>query len=107
MALLWQTHVHNERVTRWQDKVELAVCPLTELGFRVERGRSQSAAAPRLKWPAKNDFGAPFCRKRRSKIPTAKHAKYAKGERSNFNAKPRTREGAKGRRWADRGLKLN
>jgi predicted nucleic acid-binding protein len=33
MALLWQTHVHNERVTDWQAEQKLAVCPLTELGF--------------------------------------------------------------------------
>jgi hypothetical protein len=33
MALLWETHVHNERVTKWQEDVQLAVCPLTELGF--------------------------------------------------------------------------
>ena len=33
MALLWETHVHNKRVTKWQESVPLAVCPLTELGF--------------------------------------------------------------------------
>jgi predicted nucleic acid-binding protein len=33
MALLWETHVHNERVTKWQDNLQLAVCPLSELGF--------------------------------------------------------------------------
>ena len=33
MALLWQLHDENERVTRWQGTAKLAVCPLTELGF--------------------------------------------------------------------------
>ena len=33
IALLWDLHVHNERVTGWQDGETLAVCPLTELGF--------------------------------------------------------------------------
>ena len=33
LALLWETHEFNERVTRWQEKQSLAVCPLTELGF--------------------------------------------------------------------------
>jgi predicted nucleic acid-binding protein len=33
IALLWDLHVHNERVTRWQNGATLAVCPLTELGF--------------------------------------------------------------------------
>ncbi len=33
IALLWDLHVHNERVTRWQNSASLAVCPLTELGF--------------------------------------------------------------------------
>lgn len=33
MALLWRTHIHHERVTQWQEDVELAVCPLSELGF--------------------------------------------------------------------------
>lgn len=33
MALLWETHIHNKRVTKWQQNVQLAVCPLTELGF--------------------------------------------------------------------------
>jgi len=33
IALLWELHVHNERVTCWQNGEELAVCPLTELGF--------------------------------------------------------------------------
>ena len=33
IALLWDRHVHNERVTRWQDTNKLAVCALTELGF--------------------------------------------------------------------------
>lgn len=34
IALLWETHEHNERATRWQESVgTLAVCPLTEIGF--------------------------------------------------------------------------
>jgi predicted nucleic acid-binding protein len=33
IALLWDLHVHNERVTGWQSGETLAVCPLTELGF--------------------------------------------------------------------------
>ena len=33
MALLWGLHEHNARVTNWQTNAELAVCPLTELGF--------------------------------------------------------------------------
>jgi predicted nucleic acid-binding protein len=33
MALLWQTHVHNERVTTWQEGQLLAVCPISQLGF--------------------------------------------------------------------------
>jgi predicted nucleic acid-binding protein len=33
LALLWDLHIHNTRVTRWQIGVKLAICPLTELGF--------------------------------------------------------------------------
>ena len=33
MALLWETHVHNERVTAWEAGHQIAVCPITELGF--------------------------------------------------------------------------
>jgi len=33
LALLWEPHVHHERVIAWQNKPELAVCPITELGF--------------------------------------------------------------------------
>jgi len=33
IALLWDNHVHNERVTRWQSTARLAVCPITEIGF--------------------------------------------------------------------------
>ena len=33
MALLWETHEFNERVTRWQENQSLAVCPISELGF--------------------------------------------------------------------------
>ena len=27
LALLWQTHVHHARVTRWVSGLDLAVCP--------------------------------------------------------------------------------
>jgi len=33
MALLWQKHEHHVRVTDWQQGLDLAVCPITELGF--------------------------------------------------------------------------
>ena len=33
LALLWENHVFNERVTRWQENQLLAICPVTELGF--------------------------------------------------------------------------
>jgi uncharacterized protein len=33
MALLWETHVHNERVTAWEAGQQIALCPITELGF--------------------------------------------------------------------------
>jgi predicted nucleic acid-binding protein len=33
MALLWRTHTHNERVTTWVASRQLAVCPITEIGF--------------------------------------------------------------------------
>ncbi|HEY1662075.1 MAG TPA: PIN domain-containing protein [Verrucomicrobiae bacterium] len=34
IALLWDSHDHNERVERWLDTGEMvAVCPLTEIGF--------------------------------------------------------------------------
>jgi predicted nucleic acid-binding protein len=33
LALLWETHEFNERMTRWQENQSLAVCPVTELGF--------------------------------------------------------------------------
>ena len=33
LALLWETHEFNGRVTRWQEQQSLAVCPITELGF--------------------------------------------------------------------------
>ena len=33
LALLWTPHVHHRRVTEWQNSTELAVCPITELGF--------------------------------------------------------------------------
>lgn len=28
-----ETHVHHSRVKEWQDREEIAVCPITELGF--------------------------------------------------------------------------
>ncbi|MEY2428184.1 MAG: uncharacterized protein QOJ40_1069 [Verrucomicrobiota bacterium] len=47
LALLWDLHVHNERVTRWQSKASLAVCPLTELGFlRISTHPSFGASVP-------------------------------------------------------------
>ena len=33
IALLYKQHVHNARVSTWEGAVDLAVCPLTELGF--------------------------------------------------------------------------
>ena len=34
MALLWDLHTDNERMTRWQETVgQVAVCPITEIGF--------------------------------------------------------------------------
>jgi uncharacterized protein len=33
MALLWETHVHHDRLMKWQEDLQLAVCPLSELGF--------------------------------------------------------------------------
>lgn len=33
IALLWEPHVHNDRVVRWQLASSLAVCPITEIGF--------------------------------------------------------------------------
>jgi predicted nucleic acid-binding protein len=33
LALLWETHEFNERVTHWQAGQSLAVCPIIELGF--------------------------------------------------------------------------
>ena len=33
LALLWERHVHHERVTQWQIAADLSVCPITELGF--------------------------------------------------------------------------
>jgi predicted nucleic acid-binding protein len=33
VSLLWDLHLHKDRVTVWHDKVKMAVCPLTELGF--------------------------------------------------------------------------
>jgi predicted nucleic acid-binding protein len=33
LALLWENHVHHERVSLWEEDEDLAVCPITELGF--------------------------------------------------------------------------
>jgi predicted nucleic acid-binding protein len=33
IALLWDRHEYNERVSRWQNEARLVVCPITELGF--------------------------------------------------------------------------
>jgi predicted nucleic acid-binding protein len=34
IALLWDSHEHNERATRWQESAgALAVCPISEIGF--------------------------------------------------------------------------
>ena len=33
LARLWKTHVFHERVKIWSANEELAVCPITELGF--------------------------------------------------------------------------
>ena len=33
LALLWENHLSHARVQAWARKEELAVCPITELGF--------------------------------------------------------------------------
>ena len=33
LALLWENHIHHERVQLWEANREIAVCPITELGF--------------------------------------------------------------------------
>ncbi len=34
IALLWDSHEHNARATRWQESAgTLAVCPISEIGF--------------------------------------------------------------------------
>ena len=33
MALLWQTHSHNARVSAWHEGRDLALCPISEIGF--------------------------------------------------------------------------
>jgi predicted nucleic acid-binding protein len=33
LACLWRTHVFHDRVQRWIPEKELAICPITELGF--------------------------------------------------------------------------
>ena len=47
LALLWDLHVHNERVTKWQAGVKLGICPITELGFlRISTQPSFGAKVP-------------------------------------------------------------
>lgn len=33
LALLWENHVHHSRMMKWQANEQIAVCPITELGF--------------------------------------------------------------------------
>ena len=33
LALLWENHVHHSRIKEWQADEEIAVCPISELGF--------------------------------------------------------------------------
>jgi len=33
LSLLWQTHVFHLRAKVWAEKCDLALCPITELGF--------------------------------------------------------------------------
>jgi predicted nucleic acid-binding protein len=33
LALLWESHTHHSRVKRWEADKDIAVCPITELGF--------------------------------------------------------------------------
>jgi predicted nucleic acid-binding protein len=33
LALLWENHVHHSRVKKWQTDEQIAVCPISELGF--------------------------------------------------------------------------
>lgn len=33
LSLLWQTHVFHQRTKVWADENDLALCPITELGF--------------------------------------------------------------------------
>jgi predicted nucleic acid-binding protein len=33
LARMWKTHVFHDRVRRWSDTEQLALCPITELGF--------------------------------------------------------------------------
>jgi predicted nucleic acid-binding protein len=33
LALLWEEHIHHGRVRNWEAPEQLAVCPITELGF--------------------------------------------------------------------------
>jgi predicted nucleic acid-binding protein len=33
LALLWENHVHHSRILKWQVDEQIAVCPITELGF--------------------------------------------------------------------------
>ena len=33
LALLWENHVNHSRVRAWESEEQIAVCPITELGF--------------------------------------------------------------------------
>ena len=33
LALLWENHVNHSRVKAWESKEQIALCPITELGF--------------------------------------------------------------------------
>src|SRR2546423_8314577 len=47
LAMLWDPHVHNQRVIRWQDKARLAICPITEIGFiRISTQPTFGATVP-------------------------------------------------------------
>jgi predicted nucleic acid-binding protein len=62
LALLWEDHEAHSRVKRWQSLEDLAVCPITELGFLristqalgadMEHARQSLAAWLDLRQPA-------------------------------------------------------
>jgi hypothetical protein len=43
MALLWETRVHNERVTAWEAGQQIAVCPITDLASLAAKHGMQLA----------------------------------------------------------------